>query len=242
VLLAIAAVAVLAGAVYVIADNHAPAGSRHRIAGVHTTRSTADPPASSPAAPTSTATKQSEPIVAFLGDDWTAGTGASSRDHRFTTIVSHDLQLDGRNFGADGTGYAMATSADGAYASRVAAVAAAHPDVVVVAGGRNDANDSAATVAARARSLFRRLHAKLPRATLVAIAPMWGDSARPATLRHIGVAVKHAVTAVGGTYLDLPDPIRGHPRFMADAADPDDAGYAAIAAALEPKLKPLLRP
>jgi lysophospholipase L1-like esterase len=69
---------------------------------------------------------------------------------------------------------------------------------------------------------------------------MWGDSDEPAAVREIGNVVKDAVTAAGGRYLDLPDPIRGHPSFMADAADPDDAGYAAIAAALEPKLEPLL--
>jgi lysophospholipase L1-like esterase len=45
---------------------------------------------------------------------------------------------------------------------------------------------------------------------------------------------------VGGTYLDIPDPIHGHPGFMADAADPNDRGYAAIAAALEPQLALLL--
>jgi lysophospholipase L1-like esterase len=56
----------------------------------------------------------------------------------------------------------------------------------------------------------------------------------------LGAAIEDGVTAAGGTYLDLEDPIHGHPGFMADLADPNDDGYAAIAAALAPELEPLL--
>ena len=69
---------------------------------------------------------------------------------------------------------------------------------------------------------------------------MWGDSDKPPEVVAVGQAVKSAVTAAGGKYLDIADPLHGHPGFMADAGDPDDDGYAAIAAALEPKLKALL--
>jgi lysophospholipase L1-like esterase len=235
VLLAVAGVAVVAAAVYVIGNNHAPAKTDPRGNGRPTTSvSKADPPSSAPTE------KPKSLVVAFIGDDWTAGTGASSHKHRFTTVVSHDLHLTERNFGADGTGYAKATSSDGDYTERVADVVAAHPDVVVVSGGRNDNSNLLATVASRARSLFDDLHAKLPKATIVAVAPMWGDSDKPGEVVAIGQAVKSAVTAAGGKYLDIADPIHGHPGFMADAADPDDDGYAAIAAAVAPKLKALL--
>jgi lysophospholipase L1-like esterase len=235
VLLAVAGVAVVAGAVYVISTNHAPGKSGHRSAGGPTaSRSKDDPPSSQPTK------KPKSPVVAFLGDDWTAGVGASGIKHRFTTLVSHDLHVTERNFGANGTGYAKETSSDGDYTSRVADVVAAHPDVVVVSGGRNDANNLLATVASRARSLFDELHSKLPDATLVAVAPLWGDSNKPPEVVAIGQAVKSAVTAAGGKYLDIADPIHGHKGFMADAGDPDDDGYAAIAAALEPKLTALL--
>jgi lysophospholipase L1-like esterase len=228
------AVIVLAGAVYVIRENRAPAASGHHTAKNHNAgRPSADPPTSQP-------TEQPKPpIVAFLGDDWTAGTGASTRKHRFTTLVSQELDVIERNFGADGTGYAKTTATDGDYAHRVDDVVATHPDVVVVSGGRNDAHNLLATVASRARTLFHLLHAALPHATLVAVAPMWGDSDKPAELRAIGQAVKQAVTAASGTYLDISDPIHDHPGFMANAADPDDDGYAAIATALKPELKPL---
>jgi hypothetical protein len=57
----------------------------------------------------------------------------------------------------------------------------------------------------------------------------------------LGQAVKAAVGAVGGTYLDLADPVHGHSNFMASATDPNDAGYAAIAHAVGPLLDPVIR-
>jgi lysophospholipase L1-like esterase len=171
-------------------------------------------------------------VVAWLGDDWTAGAGASKQRKRFTTVVSRRLDVTELNFGADGTGYAQ-SSADGtAYRGRLADVVAAHPDVVVVSGGRNDVLNDPDTAATRARKLFAQLHRELPDAQLVAIRPFWGDSDPPAALDTLANSIRQAVTDVGGTYLDIADPIHGHPEYMADDADPDDDGYAAIASAL----------
>lgn len=186
------------------------------------------------------AAARNRPVVAFLGDDWTAGAGASKQAKRFTTLLSQQLGIDERNFGVAGAGYAKPSPAGGTYASRIRSVVAAHPQVVVVSGGRNDVTDLASTVDEAARQLFKTLHADLPHATLIAIAPMWGDSNLPPQLAALGKAVQAAVTRVGGTYLDVPDPIHGHPSYMADAADPNDRGYAEIATTLAPLIEPLL--
>jgi lysophospholipase L1-like esterase len=175
-------------------------------------------------------------VVAFLGDDYTAGAGGSAPAKRFSTILSARLGLAEQNFGVAATGYAKAATGGGDYAARIAAVVAAHPDVVIISGGRNDVRDLPATVAAHARQLFSALHARLPSATVIAVAPWWGDSPPRAALAPVAAAIKTAVQSAGGRYLDLPDPLRGHPEWMADAADPNDAGYAAIAAALQPAI------
>jgi acyl-CoA thioesterase I len=180
-----------------------------------------------------------EKVVAFLGDEWTAGAGSSAKASRFASLLSNRLGFTQRNFGTDGAGYG--TGADG-YDSSVAKVVAAHPDVVVVSGGRNDlspAHDLTAT-AAEVDRVFADLRAGLPNAQLIAVAPFWGDSDLPQALVTLGHEVKAAVAAVHGTYLDIEDPIHGHPDFMADDVDPNDKGHAAIATALQPKVEPLL--
>ncbi|WP_375504114.1 SGNH/GDSL hydrolase family protein [uncultured Jatrophihabitans sp.] len=179
-------------------------------------------------------------VVAFLGDDWTSGVGASTKAKRFTSLLAGQLDFVEKNFGRDGSGYAKSGGADGAYDSRVDDVAAAKPDVVIVSGGRNDTADYLPTLRARIKALFADLHDRLPNATLIALAPMWGDSEPPADLEPVAAAVKQYVQAAGGTYLDLTDPVRGHPEFMDDDADPNNKGYAAIATALAPKIRSLL--
>jgi lysophospholipase L1-like esterase len=240
--LAVLAVVVLGAAIWVITQNKAPAsstGTQGSIAAEQTTIAAPRTSASHSVDATS-ASSSTGVVVAFLGDDWTAGVGASDTTKRFTTLVASDLHLVERNFGVAGTGYAKSSDARGPYSARVNAVVAANPAVVVVSGGRNDASDDAATASEHVHALFATLHSKLPGAVLIAVAPFWGDSDLPPEMVTLGQQVEQGVTDAGGTYLDVPDPIHGHPAFMADAADPDDQGYAAIAAALEPQLTPLL--
>ena len=247
-MLAVLAVAEIGAAGYVIHNNHAPksaAAAPGRVHPLPTFTSTAGsaPATGSPSLGiegTSASQPAAQPVIAFLGDDWTAGTGASGKAQRFTTMVCTQIGAVEKNFGVNGTGYAKSSGDGGPYESRVAAIVAADPQMVVVSGGRNDNVDSPATAAAHARALFTTLHTELPDALLVAVAPFWGDSDLPPSMVSLANAVKRGVTAAGGTYLDVPDPIHGHPSFMADLADPNDQGYAAIAAALTPQLQPLL--
>lgn len=131
------------------------------------------PPSSPPTVPASpTKTRSSsaaKPVVAFLGDDYTAGTRASAPTKRFSTLLCTALQLSERNFGVPHTGYAD-TRGGGDYRSRVARVIAAKPDAVVVSGGRNDVIDDPDTLAANARELFTELRRRLPRAKIIASA------------------------------------------------------------------------
>jgi lysophospholipase L1-like esterase len=241
---ALAAFAVLdvAAAVYVVAHNTAPSSAPSSAVAQQHAASQSPPrsPSLGIAGASATRDRSRAVVVAFVGDDWTAGIGASTKSKRFTTLLARRLHVRERNFGVDMTGYAKSSGTSGSYDSRVADVVAAHPQVVVVSGGRNDRRDDPDTAATHAAQLFAALHRGLPHAVLVAVAPFWGDSDLPPELEKLSAAVETAVTDAGGRYLDVPDPIHGHPEFMADAGDPNDHGYAAIAAALAPRLARLL--
>ena len=197
-------------------------------------------PASSSPRAAESSSKVPNVRVAFLGDDYTLGRGASSKAHRFTTLVSDELGVLETNVASNGAGYAKASPSGKIYGDLVSAVVAAKPDVVVVSGGRNDVYDSTATLGDAAHTLFTTLRRRLPRATLVALRPFWGDSVHPSDLTPVDEAVRSAVKAAGGTFLDVGDPLRGHRRWMADLADPNDRGYRALAGALAPRLKAAL--
>jgi acyl-CoA thioesterase-1 len=197
---------------------------------------------SAPTTAASTAPVSHPPVIAFVGDDYTSGKGASAKSKRFSSLVAADLNASETNIGHDGAGYAKKGPDGKTYADVIAAVVDARPDVVVVTGGRNDVLEEVDkdTLSAAVAKLFTTLHEKLPQAHLIAVRPFWGDSDPPRQLTALAQMVKTAVTKAGGTYIGLADPLHGHPDYMADDADPNTAGHRAIARALEPKLRPLV--
>lgn len=225
----VAAVIVLGAATYVIVHSD-PVPNAGQVVG-----SSAPGNPSTVVPSTSDAPGKARIVVAFLGDDYTAGTGASAATARFSTLVCAALDLSERNFGVPHGGYAK-NGAGGNYLTRVPEVVAAKPAVVVVSGGRNDVFDNLDTFTANARELFARLHSRLPTAILIAVAPFCGDSRPRTALSAVAKSIRAAVRAVGGIYFDISDPLRGHPEWMADDANPNNAGYAALATAIEPRL------
>ena len=252
-LLMVATVAVLGGVVYLLTHNptvpeagqtpgYTPSAGLPTSAVASGSSSGSSTPAPTGSASfSSSADAASSTLIAFVGDDYTHGVGSSGPATTFPQLVSAALKVPVKTFYSDDAGYAKAGSSGQAYADLVSAVVAAHPSIVVVSGGRNDRADDPNTLTSKAAALFAALRAGLPAAKIVAVAPWWGDSAHPAVLGQVDTAVSAGVVAAGGTYLDIADPLFNHPEWMANDADPDDQGYAAIAQSLEPKLQPLLQ-
>lgn len=199
-----------------------------------------DPPSDPPptAGPSSSSDAQATRLrTVFLGDDYTNGTGASGPAAHWTTQVADALNLDAQVVAEDNAGYAAPGIDNTSYLGLIQKVVAAQPDLIVVSGGRNDAEQSPAALNSAAGKLFQKLHARLPQARIIAIAPFWGDSPHPQKLQKVDTAVKNAVKDVRGSYLNVKDPLVGHPGWMANDADPNDQGYAKIAAAITGALR-----
>ena len=98
----------------------------------------------------------SVPVVAFLGDSYSKGIGASSNGKRWTTLVSAAMGWSELNLAEGGSGYTttyLGQKTD--YSIKLEVIAAAQPDIVVVSGGRNDYEaGTSAVVGAIAASLF----------------------------------------------------------------------------------------
>lgn len=231
IVLLVLTVVVIAGAAYVLKQ-------RDPVPQAGTTPGYADAPSSAAPSTSARGTQSAQPVkVVFLGDDYTAGIGATSAAHSWTGVVARRLPIDATVVAEANAGYAKPGAHGSTYLDLVSAVVAAHPQVVVVSGGRNDVADAPATLRAQAKALFAKLKAKLPDARLLAVAPWWGDSAHPAELKPVDAAVRAGVEAAGGTYLDLPDPLLNHSGWMADAADPNNRGYGAIGKAMAEALR-----
>ena len=195
------------------------------------------------AVPTPTA-RTGVPSAAFIGDSYSAGTGATGFNTRFTTLVSAYEGWSSNNFAYGGTGYLRAVTKNGAvgcgvnvcprYGDVISKVARYNPTIVVVSGGRNDVLEDMPDVTVAISEFYRDLRRELPKATIYSTSPIWDDRPPPAQLKQIQAAVRTAVESVGGTYIDIGEPLQGKPKLVAkDGVHPNNLGHAAIAHAVE---------
>ncbi len=234
----VAAIIVLAAAAYVV-HSRTKVPTAGQTPGVVPLSSPA-PSVTPSASPSPSPSAQPQLVVAFIGDDYTTGVGASSPAKGFVPVLAGQLKIAPHAFGVPGGGYAKPSSDGQTYVDVLDAVAAIKPSIVVVTGGRNDQADDPATLTTAVATFFATLHSKLPSATVVAVTPFWGDSTAPSQITKLAGTVHDTVRSISGTYIDLLDPLLTHSTFMADSNDPNDAGYAAIATALAGRLQPLI--
>lgn len=202
------------------------------------------------AAPSATPTDG--PVVAFYGDSYTLGTGASDPSARWSSIISAERGWQEFNPSMNGLGFAQNRTTVGA-GDLPDQIIEQDPDIVFVTMGLND-NFGFDRNASRIRQAIRddlsRLHEALPEARMIVVEPFWYTADRPDSVETIIGWVREEADAIGADW--IPDASRwldGH--FAADAdswmaADglhPNDTGYAEMAkrmdaalAALDPPL------
>ncbi len=199
-------------------------------------------PTSSPRAsrtPSASSTPSTQPVAVFLGDSYTSGAGIGGSP--WPTLVSKEMGWKLVNLAQGGTGY-NATSSGGLcgrafcpnYGGMVDDVVAAHPDVVVVSGGRNDGD----VYPTKVNTLFATLREQLPHAKIYAVTPWWDSSQPPSWILQKGTTVRAAVTSVGGTYLGTDQPLLGRSDLLyPNSVMPNPSGSQALADAVIRELK-----
>jgi lysophospholipase L1-like esterase len=179
--------------------------------------------------------------VAFYGDSYTLGTGASDLAKRWSTIISKERNWHEFNPSVNGLGF---------FTHRTKAldlptkVIAAHPDIVIITMGLNDNfsyPESGDAIHANIDSDFARLSKALPNARFVVVEPFWYTDDRPPSLDVINGWVKDAAAAIHADYIPGASHwLEGHPEWMAnDAEHPNDDGYAEMARRMDKALTKL---
>lgn len=172
--------------------------------------------------------------IAFLGDSYTDGAGAESKDQGYTTFaLTGGLScLVSAVFGEAGTGYANAGSQGGEpFTERVDQVIEARPDIVVVQGSTNDHNPQ--TTQAAANTVFSELRKGLPKATIIALGPV--DTPRNTDEAVISAAIKRAADANNVRFIS-PMTWVSDRDFLSDGAHVGPAGHQKLGAALRAAL------
>ena len=183
------------------------------------------------------------PRVSFYGDSYTLGTGASSADRRWSTIISTERGWNEFNPSVNGLGFVNNRSIFGA-GDVPDLVGRSTPDIVFITMGLNDnfSYDRASMdIDKQITSDFDRLKKALPDARFIVVEPFWYTDERPESLGVISGWVKDAAVSIGANYIPGASHwIEGHPEWMADdGLHPNDEGYAEMAKRMDAELTKL---
>jgi lysophospholipase L1-like esterase len=181
------------------------------------------------------------PVVAFYGDSYTLGTGASDPRKRWSSIVSAERGWNEVNPSVNGLGFVNNRDRLPAGGDLVDAVIASDPDILFVTMGLNDnfsmparADDVHAAIVAD----FAALRSALPETRIIVVEPFWYTDERPASLATISTWVSDEAKVIDADHIEGASHwIEGHPEWMADdGLHPNDEGYAEMARRMSDEL------
>lgn len=199
-------------------------------------RPPASPSAGSSSAPSATATIVAHPGVVAIGDSIMKGHGLTAIEAWPALLAAQNgWRLD--NLACDGAGF-LAVGDDSdcgeTFAGLVAKAEALHPHTVIIEGSSNDFGESNSALLPETDSQLAQLRLALPDARIIGLSTIWGDTAVPDQLADVDAQVRDAVTKVGGQFLEIGQPLGGHPEWMqSDDVHPTAAGQLAIYAAVQ---------
>ncbi|MCC8909181.1 SGNH/GDSL hydrolase family protein [Curtobacterium sp. GD1] len=198
------------------------------------------PPAAADATPHPTATTRpwdhaAGVGVVVVGDSISGGHGLTTAE-AWPAIVADAQGWSLTNLSCDGAGVAALGDDDDCasdYATIVGRAVDLRPEVVLVQASSNDLGLDTAEVRSATDQVVDEVHRRLPHARLIGLSAIWNQDAPPAQLASISGALRHALAREGGTYVDIGEPLRGHPTWMqSDDVHPTVRGQRAIAAAV----------
>ncbi|MEA9987032.1 SGNH/GDSL hydrolase family protein [Subtercola sp. RTI3] len=154
-------------------------------------------------------------VVVAIGDSIMDGHGLDGGES-WPDLVSPTQSWTLTNLSTDGSGFLMAGAEGNTFQAQADVAESLNPDVVIVSSSSNDLGLDSSDLAAATRSTFTSLRAALPTTRIIALSAFWGDTEVPAELQQIDEGVRSAALAVGGTYVDIGQPLADQPGLMQD--------------------------
>lgn len=178
--------------------------------------------------------RQSAGPVVVIGDSITRGHGLRAWQAWPEVLAARlhvrvvDLACDGAGVLAEGDDQCAAT-----YEGLAQQAAALHPSLVLVQASSNDLGQDDDELDGASTELVSEVRRLAPAARVVGLSALWDQDAPPAQLATISAALRSAVERDGGTWIDVGQPLHGHPGWMqSDDVHPTERGQLAVAAAV----------
>lgn len=188
-----------------------------------------------PALTTSTAAfkdsiaSNTQPTAVAIGDSIMDGHGLTEAQS-WPSVLAGKEGWDLDDLATDGTGYVTLGNDDNTFQSQAAEAISLDPDIVILAGSSNDLGKSTSAVQAAEAKLVATVATELPNVKIVGVNTFWGDTKPPTQLTAFDTALEQAVTGVGGTYVDIGQPLANQVDLMqSDDVHPTATGQKVLA-------------
>lgn len=195
-------------------------------------------------------TPETKQTILFVGDSISVGSGASSADKRYATVLTNMLNETGGNFAEVNLGIGGSTLVDqfwpapnsSGFPHRLQQAISEQPDVFVMQHGTNDnaLGHSVGRFLWAYRESIRTLKEKVPGITIICttICPSWDAlSSTDQWLNQANVGIQEIAalenTLLAQTYLKL----QYRRDLLPDGIHPDDAGHRVVAESIFEALK-----
>lgn len=173
--------------------------------------------------------------VAVIGDSIAAGLGVED-GQAWPSLLAEENGWRVSNLSSSGAGF-VATDGDGDdFGPQVTAAIDADAQLVLLGASDNDIGADDGDARQATADAVARLRAGLPHARIVGYGALTGE-ASDAQLASVDRALRDAITAAGGVWLELGQPYRGQEGLVQDDGEhPTAAGQRAIADAVRSAL------
>jgi len=148
-------------------------------------------------------------VIVTIGDSIMAGFGLDP-DEAWPALLAGSTGREVVNLGCSGAGFVAEGDCDADFSGLVDQAAAEHPSLVIVQSSDNDVDEDAATLDEATMAAVTALHAADPDARIVGMNTLWNPSwEEPEAIAGSTDALRAAVEAVGGTFVDIGQPLHG---------------------------------
>lgn len=167
--------------------------------------------------------------VVTLGDSLMSGSGLPWGE-AWPDLLATREDVSLTNLACGGMGFVVDGECGTAYAGFSPAIAALQPELIIVQSSSNDFWQDPDEIRADTDDTITQLHDAAPDARIVGLSTIWNDDPDvPDDTGTTSDALRQALDTVGGTFVDVGQPLVGHPEWMQeDDVHPTARGQRAI--------------
>ena len=190
------------------------------------------PPTDRPTDSAESADDEAAPVVVAIGDSIMNGHNVDS-SHAWPQLIGAATNWQLTDLAADGSGFVSVGDDGGTFQDQAVEAVQLDPSIVLIAASSNDLEEDPDEVARQTMRTMRYLRDELPDARIFALNAFWGDTTPPDELNDLDSDILRASEETDADYLDIGQPLAGHPELMQfDDIHPAEKGLTVIAAAV----------